>query len=333
VVEFGADILNFNGGTINGNATVQIGTTGDINANYLVAEINNGGGVISGDATINMNVSGDASVTNDATIAIYGSDGAASAAINFNGGSYDAGGTFSAFTDGAGTITFSNASVHADVLKIGALGTNGVLNIGGSTLSADTTLKLYANGSNGQLNFTSNVTLGGNATKILAAESVTIFDNVVVTIGGTNPADVYTTNANYSDVYGGNNSTTGTFSGPVNYPQPLSSAPPFNDPPLAPTTATTSTKIASSGKIADSNLKTTGGKTTGTAINISSTDELLTMLNSASVGSGGKVTIPAGRSASSVKSFSRIDASGRLRADRDAVINRTVSSSLPRSLP
>ena len=89
-------------------------------------------------------------------------------------------------------------SVHADVLKVGALGANGVLNIGGGTLSADTTLKLYASGSNGQLNFISDVTLGGNSAKILAANAVTIFDGVVVTIGGTNPADVFTNNANYS---------------------------------------------------------------------------------------------------------------------------------------
>ena len=121
------------------------------------------------------------------------------------------------------------------MLKVGALGTNGVLNIGGGTLSADTTLKLYAPGSNGQLNFISNVTLGGNSAKILAANSVTIFDNVVVTIGGSNPADVYTgfngetPNANYTGS-GGNGSTTGTFAGAgANDPQPIENAPPFDD--------------------------------------------------------------------------------------------------------
>ena len=129
--------------------------------------------------------------------------------------------------DGNGTITFNNASAHADVLKAGVFGTNGVLNIGGGMLSADTTLKLYAPGSNGQLNFVSNVTLGGNSAKILAANSVTIFNNVVVTIGGPNPADVFTNNANYTG-FGGNNTTTGTFAGAgANDPQPLTSAPPF----------------------------------------------------------------------------------------------------------
>ena len=157
-----------------------------------------------------MNISGLAAVTSDATFEILGSDSAAAAAINLNGGSYDAGGTFLAFIDGNGTIAFNNASVHADVLKVGAFGANGVLNIGGGTLSADTTLKLYATGSNGQLNFIDNVTLGGTGAKILAANSVTISNGKMVTIGGSNPADVYTNNANYSGS-GGNNSTTGTF--------------------------------------------------------------------------------------------------------------------------
>ena len=90
---------------------------------------------------------------------------AGSAAININGGSYNVGGTFLSRIDGNGTITFNNASAHADVLKAGVFGANGVLNIGGGTLSADSTLKLYAPGSNGQLNFISNVTLGGNSAK------------------------------------------------------------------------------------------------------------------------------------------------------------------------
>src|SRR5204863_3701781 len=156
-----------------------------------------------------------ANVTNDATVAISGNDPAGSAAINING-SYDVGGTFLSRIDGNGTITFNSgldsAGAHADVLKAGVFGTNGVLNVGGGSLSADTTLKLYAPGSNGQLNFVSNVTLGGNGAKILAANSVTIFNNIVVTIGGPNPADVFTNNANYTG-FGGNGTTTGTFAG------------------------------------------------------------------------------------------------------------------------
>jgi hypothetical protein len=129
-----------------------------------------------------------------------------------------------------------------------------MLNIGGGTLSADTTLKLYAPGSNGSLNFVSNVTLGGNSLKILAANSVTIFDNVLVTIGGSKPADVYTgftgeiPNANYTG-FGGNGSTTGTFGGAgANDPQPIENAPPFDN----------TNRVTSSGK------RSGGGRPTNT---------------------------------------------------------------------
>ena len=213
-----AQILNYGGASIGADAAINItADTLSVGGN-LDSRIDNSGGTIVGEAAINMNVSSTATIANDATFQILGSDSAASAAINFNGGSYDAGGTFLAYIDGNGAITFNNASAHADVLKAGVFGTNGVLNIGGGTLSADSTLKLYAPGSNGQLNFISNVTLGGNSLKILAANSITIFNNVVVTIGGPKPADVYTgftgeiPNANYTG-FGGNDSTTGTFAG------------------------------------------------------------------------------------------------------------------------
>ncbi|MEP6709582.1 MAG: hypothetical protein ABJB32_05565, partial [Verrucomicrobiota bacterium] len=209
----------------------------------------------------------------------------------------------------------------ADVLKVGALGTNGVLNIGGGTLSADTTLKLYASGSNGQLNFTSNVTLGGNSAKILAADSVTIFDRVVVTIGGSNPADVYTgfsgdfPKANYTG-FGGNGSTSGTFAGAgANNPQPLSSAPPFY-PALSAATVTSGSSV-------------TSGKRTGTVINVNSSEQLLSLLDGAAPGPGGKITIPASKATSNSTNSSRINAAGRLNADRRAVDIRTASS-LPR---
>src|SRR5207244_13063657 len=167
-----------------------------------------------------INVSRRSSHISNATFQILGSDGATSAAINFDGGSYGVGGTFLSSIDGNGTITFNNASVHANVLKVGALGTNGVLNISGGTLSADTTLKLYAGGSNGTINFKTDVTLGGNSAKILAANTITIFNNVTVTIGGSTPADVDTTNANYTG-FAGNVSTTGPFAAPgSNTPQP-----------------------------------------------------------------------------------------------------------------
>jgi hypothetical protein len=310
-------ILNYGGASIGGVATIN--TTADtlsVGGNLAVLIDNSNGGVIGGNATINMNISGTATVTSDATIEILGSDGAAASAININGGSYDAGGTFLAFTDGNGTITFNNASVHADVLKVGALGTNGVLNIGGGVLTADATLKLYAPGSNGQLNFTSNVTLDGISTKILAANAVTIFDNVVVTIGDDIPASVYTNHPNYTG-FGGNGSRTGTFAGAgANQPLPLSQAPPFNDPPRSRGTVTSGGNVASRGNV-------TSGKRAQTAINVSSTDALLSLLDGAAPDAGGKITIPASRSASYSRNSSRINAAGRWEADRDAMDIRT----------
>jgi hypothetical protein len=117
-------------------------------------------------------------------------------------------------TGAGGQITLTNSNIRADIVKVGALGNNGVLTIGGGTISADTTLKLYAAGSNGSVNFISNVTLSGNSVKTIAGNSVTVFNNVIVTIGGGKPADVYVldrTMANYSGFNGGNGSTNGMF--------------------------------------------------------------------------------------------------------------------------
>ena len=147
--------------------------------------------MIGSNATIDFNISGSATVTSDATLEILGSDGAAAAAININGGSYDAGGTFLALIDGDGAITFNNASVHADALKVGALGTNGVLNVAGGTLSGDTTLKLYAPSNNGRIGFVSNVTLNSESNVLIAANTVTINNGIVVTITGDDGADAF----------------------------------------------------------------------------------------------------------------------------------------------
>jgi hypothetical protein len=301
-------ILNFGGGNIVGDAAINVNAA-NITANSLVADIDNsGGGTIGGSATIYMNVSGNATVTNDATVAIYGSDGAGSAAININGGNYNVGGTFLTYIDGDGTITFNNATAHADVLKVGALGANGVLNIGGGILSADTTLKLYASGSNGQLNFVSNVTLdSGLGSTILAANSVTIFDNVVVTIGGKAPADVYTNNANYSG-FGGNGTTTGTFAGAgANNPQPLANAPPFGPSSPAPPTGT--------------HGGGTSGRRTGGTVDVNSSAELLAMLDGAAVGPDGRIAISDSKRTGNWRDLSRMDANRLLRAERRMVMH------------
>ena len=235
------DDSGFGGGTIGGNATVSV-SANSLSAASLIAQIDNRGGTIGGAATIDMNVSGSATISTDATVQILGSDGAAAAGININGGSYDAGGTFLALTDGDGTIAFSNASVHADVLKVGALGANGVLNIGGGTLSGDTTLKLYAPGSNGRIDFVSNVTLNSESNVLIAANAVTVNNGVVVTITGDDGADalVFTNVPNYTGS-GGNDSTTGTFAGNGATTQPLDQAPPFDNPSAPNTPAKDST--------------------------------------------------------------------------------------------
>ena len=133
-------------------------------------------------------------------------------------------------TGDGGNINLTNADVRADIVKIAALGNNGTLNIGGGTLSADTTLKLYSTGSNGSVNFIADVTLSGASQKIIAGNSVTIFNNVTVTIQGQNPASVFTNHANYRG-FGGNGSRTGTFAGVgANNPQPLANAPPLGPP-------------------------------------------------------------------------------------------------------
>jgi len=119
---------------------------------------------------------------------------------------------------------------HGDVIKVAALGNNGVLTIGNGLLSADTNLKLYSPGSNGTVNFVADVTLGGASTKIIAGNTVNIFNGVVVTVGGSHPASVFTNNANYSG-FGGNGSRTGTFGGAgANNPLPLNQVPPLDGP-------------------------------------------------------------------------------------------------------
>ena len=147
----------------------------------------------------------------------------------------DRGGVDIRHSGSGGRINLNSAIIRGDVVKIAALGSGGSLNIGGGTITADTVLKLYATGSNGQINFISNVSLNGLAVKTLAANRINILSGVLVTIGGGKPINVFTNNANYFGFGGtGNSSTTGTFGGAgAANPQPLSSAP-LLDPPGGP---------------------------------------------------------------------------------------------------
>ena len=136
-----------------------------------------------------------------------------------------------------GTTPTDAAFLAGDVVKVGALGNNGVLTVGQGFISANDTLKLYAASANGQVHFIDNVSIGGANFTLIAANTVTIDNSKVVTVNGAR-ADVYTgfngqgiPNANYTGS-GGNGSTTGTFGGVgANNPQPIGNAPPFDGPP------------------------------------------------------------------------------------------------------
>ena len=164
-----------------------------------------------------------------------GSNSTNSSSININNANGNPGaivadrGTVEIRHDGdGGAININNANIRADVVKVGALGLNGTLNIGGGSVSADTILKLYATGSNGQLNFISDVTLSSGTAMHLAANTITIQPSIIVTINGTGgAANVYTNHPNYSG-FGGTTPANGTFAGNgATNPQPLGNAPGF----------------------------------------------------------------------------------------------------------
>jgi mannose-6-phosphate isomerase-like protein (cupin superfamily) len=112
----------------------------------------------------------------------------------------------------AGQISMTGANINADIIKVAALGDNGVLTIGlNTTLSANTVLKLYATGSNGQIIFAGNCTIGGGNLNIIAAPIVTVAAGVDVTVTGAQ-AQIFTNQGNYSIVNGGNGAG-GTFIG------------------------------------------------------------------------------------------------------------------------
>ncbi|MFL6539039.1 MAG: hypothetical protein ACJ8JD_12760, partial [Chthoniobacterales bacterium] len=124
--------------------------------------------------------------------------------------------------------------IRADTVKVATLGTNGILKIGGGSISADTTMQLYSTGFNGEVQFIANVSLNGNSVKSIAGNAVTILNNVAVNVTGP-AANVYVNsngqgvpNANYTGS-GGNGSTTGQFTGSrANNPQPFANRPPLD---------------------------------------------------------------------------------------------------------
>lgn len=126
----------------------------------------------------------------------------------------------------SGRIILSGAELAANVVKAGAMGANGQLIIGGGSISADTAIKLYANGSNGTVLFNDNVALNGNSVKTIAGNTVTIANGKTVTVNGPSAANVFANHANYTGS-GGNNATSGQFGGKGATTQPFANRPAF----------------------------------------------------------------------------------------------------------
>jgi hypothetical protein len=86
------------------------------------------------------------------------------------------------------------------------------------------------------------------------------------------------------------------------------------------TSGSTVTSSGTTGTTSGSNI--TSGKKTISTINVSSSDQLLSLLDNANPGPGGKITISASKSTSNSGNSSRVNALGRLNADHGAVDSR-----------
>ena len=120
-------------------------------------------------------------------------------------------GTITVTQNGAGgQIELKNANMAADVIRVSAVQSNGVLQIGGSHLTANNLLSLYGGSGTGGVHFTDNTLLDGNGFKLIAGKEVQISSGKVVTLGG-GFTTVYTDKASYAAASGGNGSTSGRF--------------------------------------------------------------------------------------------------------------------------
>jgi hypothetical protein len=161
---------------------------------------------------------------------------------------------------------------------VSVFGSNGTLRIGGGSFSANTLLHLYAPGSNGTIDFISNVKLNiSSAAAVIAANTVTIENGVVVTVNGGIPANVFANVPNYTGS-GGNGSTRGIFGGAGATTQPLSQAPPFDSP--------TAVRAAIRHR---NSVISNGGK--APAIEVTDTSQLAALLNNGTLGPDRKVRI------------------------------------------
>lgn len=176
----------------------------------------NGGIAVSSGAGINASSKGTIALRTNATDGNITIDGAF---LDASGGTID---IRAANPVGGAQVAINGASIFADMVKIGALGQNGVLTINsGSTISAQNVLKLYGGaGANGRVQFTGsgNIDLTGNPIRIAA--------KTVAVDMGTNVQNNGTTLVN-ADSHNYNIEGLGSFQNPVTQ-GPLSGREPFD---------------------------------------------------------------------------------------------------------
>jgi hypothetical protein len=131
--------------------------------------------------------------------------------LDINGGipgGADISGQSVSLTANVGNISIYNASLSADHLRAITYGPNGALMIGNSTLTGTLGIKLYAEGSNGSVQFVGPTTLNGPTT--IAGKLVQVNNGVNVTV--TNPAQLQI----HGDTHNYNNITHGNFTDGTN---------------------------------------------------------------------------------------------------------------------
>ncbi len=120
--------------------------------------------------------------------------GSSTATLNITGSTIKSA-TGQILLDQFSAITIESSQLMASVLKARVISPNGVLMISNSTLNAGSLLRLYAEGSNGTVEFVGNVTLKGNTIDI-AGNTVQVDANGHVTTGQN--TTVYANTHNYN---------------------------------------------------------------------------------------------------------------------------------------
>lgn len=103
---------------------------------------------------------------------------------------------------GTGSISINNATLSADHLRAITYSPTGALLIGNSTLTGNLGIKLYAQGSNGSVQFVGPTTLNGPAT--IAGKTVQVNYGVNVTVSNPSQLQIHADTNNYNNVTHGN---------------------------------------------------------------------------------------------------------------------------------